>query len=351
MSHHGAERADAREVVAAVPAGELLEEREQPTRVGIAQANTEAGRILDQVLGGTQLHGTQPKAPRTLIRAIDHTSQVRLLLVEDDAMIGEAIRAGLKREGFAVDWVHDAEAAAQVLRTEPFELVLLDLGLPGSDGLGLLKVLRERGLAVPVLIITARDAVSDRVQGLDAGADDYLIKPFDLEELAARTRALLRRKAGRSAPRIEYLGVVLDPASHRVTRDGAGIALSPREFALLQLLLEQREFPRRERDPGAVARHAMRGRVQHHAQVLDSRRGAAGLAAQQRAGARRQLVQVEGLDEVVICPRIQALHAIGDRIARRDDEHRHGEPALAQDLQEPEPVAPGQTQIEQHQLE
>jgi two-component system response regulator QseB len=164
---------------------------------------------------------------------------VRLLLVEDDAMIGEAIRAGLKRDGFTVDWVHDAEAAAQVLRTEPFELVLLDLGLPGSDGLKLLQVLRERGMAVPVLIITARDAVSDRVQGLDAGADDYLIKPFDLDELAARIRALLRRKAGRSAPRIEYLGVVLDPAAHRVTRDGAEIALSPREFALLQLLLER----------------------------------------------------------------------------------------------------------------
>ena len=154
-------------------------------------------------------------------------------------MIGEAIRAGLKRDGFAVGGVHDAEAAAQVLRTEPFELVLLDLGLPGSDGLKLLKVLRERGLAVPVLIITARDAVSDRVQGLDAGADDYLIKPFDLDELAARIRALLRRKAGRSAPRIEHLGVVLDPAAHRVMRDGAEIALSPREFALLQLLLER----------------------------------------------------------------------------------------------------------------
>src|SRR5207244_3260157 len=126
--------------------------------------------------------------------AMDPTSDiVRPLLVEDDAMLGEAIRAGLKREGFAVDWVHDAEAAGQVLRTEPFELVLLDLGLPGSDGLTLLKVLRERGLAAPVLIITARDAVSDRVQGLDAGADDYLIKPFDLDELAARIRALLRR--------------------------------------------------------------------------------------------------------------------------------------------------------------
>src|SRR3977135_1380158 len=154
-------------------------------------------------------------------------------------MIGEAIRVGVKLDGCAVDWGHAAEAAAQVLRTEPFGLVLLDLGLPGSDGLKLLKVLRERAIAVPVLIITARDAVSDRVQGLDAGADDYLIKPFDLDELAARIRALLRRKAGRSAPRIEHLGVVLDPAAHRVMRDGAEIALSPREFALLQLLLER----------------------------------------------------------------------------------------------------------------
>src|SRR5205823_13823212 len=99
-----------------------------------------------QALGGAQLHGTQPKAPCTLIRAIDHTSQVRLLLVEDDVMIGEAIRAGLKREGFVVDWVHDAEAAARVLRTEPFELVLLDLALPGADGLELLRSERERGL-------------------------------------------------------------------------------------------------------------------------------------------------------------------------------------------------------------
>src|SRR5438477_1091810 len=154
-------------------------------------------------------------------------------------MIGEAIRAGLKREGFAVDWVHDAEAAAQVLRTEPFELLLLDLGLPGSDGLKLLKVLRERGLTVPVLIITARDAVSDRVQGLDAGADDYLVKPFDLDELAARIRALLRRKSGRTVPAVEHLGVILDPASHRVTKDGREVTLSPKEFALLHLLMER----------------------------------------------------------------------------------------------------------------
>src|SRR6202165_2825304 len=182
---------------------------------------------------------TRPRPPPRCCALSPSSWCCSILLVEDDAMIGEAIRAGLKRDGFAVDWVHDAEAAAQVLRTEPFELVLLDLGLPGSDGLKLLKVLRERGLAVPVLIITARDAVSDRVQGLDAGADDYLIKPFDLDELAARIRALLRRKARRAAPRIEYLGVVLDPAAHRVTRDGAEIALSPREFALLQLLLER----------------------------------------------------------------------------------------------------------------
>lgn len=154
-------------------------------------------------------------------------------------MIGEAIRAGLKREGFAVDWMHDAATAGAALATEPFDLLLLDLGLPGSDGLTLLKGLRARGAALPVLIITARDAVSDRVAGLDAGADDYLIKPFDLDELAARIRALLRRRSGRPAPLIEHLGVVLDPAAHRATRDGAEVALPPREFALLQLLMER----------------------------------------------------------------------------------------------------------------
>ena len=164
---------------------------------------------------------------------------MRLLLVEDDPMIGEAIRAGLKREGFTVDWVHDAAAATQVLRTHPFALMLLDLGLPQADGLTLLKSLRERGTALPVLIITARDAVADRVAGLDAGADDYLIKPFDLDELAARIRALLRRKSGRSTAGLEHLGVRLEPATHRVTRDGAEVALSPREFALLELLLER----------------------------------------------------------------------------------------------------------------
>lgn len=164
---------------------------------------------------------------------------MRLLLVEDDPMIGEAIRAGLKRDGFTVDWVREARAAQGVLSAEPFELMLLDLGLPGRDGLSLLKAQRARGLTLPVLIITARDAVSDRVQGLDAGADDYLIKPFDLDELSARIRALLRRRSGRTASTLEHLGVTLDPASHEVKRDGVDVTLSPREFTLLQLLMER----------------------------------------------------------------------------------------------------------------
>ena len=154
-------------------------------------------------------------------------------------MIGEAIRAGLRREGFTVDWVHDGEAASQVLRTEAFDLLLLDLGLPRRGGLEVLGAARAQGLELPVLIITARDAVSDRVQGLDAGADDYLVKPFDLDELAARIRALLRRKSGRTAPAIEHLGVALNPATHSVTRAGREIGLSPKEFALLQLLMER----------------------------------------------------------------------------------------------------------------
>jgi two-component system response regulator QseB len=164
---------------------------------------------------------------------------MRLLLVEDDAMIGEAIRSGLKRDGFTIDWVRDGDSAEHVVRTEQFDLLLLDLGLPRKDGLQVLKSLRARHEELPVLIITARDAVSDRVQGLDAGADDYLVKPFDLDELAARIRALLRRKSGRTAPEIEHLSVTLNPATHRVTQNGREVTLSPKEFALLQLLLER----------------------------------------------------------------------------------------------------------------
>jgi two-component system response regulator QseB len=164
---------------------------------------------------------------------------VRLLLVEDDAMIGEAIRTGLKRDGFVVDWVRDGESGAQALGQERFDLLLLDLGLPRKGGLPLLRELRTKDAALPVLIITARDAVSDRVAGLDAGADDYLVKPFDLDELAARIRALLRRKSGRLSPQIQHLGVTLDPATHQVTRDGREVTLSPKEFSLLNLLLER----------------------------------------------------------------------------------------------------------------
>jgi two-component system response regulator QseB len=164
---------------------------------------------------------------------------VRLLLVEDDAMIGEAIRTGLKLDGFVVDWVHDGESAEQALRQERYDLLMLDLGLPRKEGLPLLTGLRQRDAALPVLIITARDAVADKVAGLDAGADDYLVKPFNLEELAARVRALLRRKAGRLSPKIQHLSITVDPASHQVMSDGRQVALSPKEFALLMLLLER----------------------------------------------------------------------------------------------------------------
>lgn len=158
-------------------------------------------------------------------------------------MIGAAIRTGLRSAGFVVDWVVDAESADSALHAEEFDLLLLDLGLPRTDGLQFLKRLRARGDTRPVLIITARDTVTERVAGLDAGADDYLVKPFELQELAARARALLRRKAGRAAPLIVHRGIELDPVTRRVTRDGEEIPLSPREFALLQVLLER---------PGAV---------------------------------------------------------------------------------------------------
>jgi two-component system response regulator QseB len=164
---------------------------------------------------------------------------MRLLLVEDDGMIGEAVRLGLRKQGLAVDWVQDGLAARTALSTETFDLVLLDLGLPKLDGLQVLKWLRGTGSKVPVLILTARDSVNDRIRGLDAGADDYIVKPFDFDELAARVRAVLRRQSGRAENVVEHLGVTLDPASHEVTRAGAPVNLSHREFALLEALLER----------------------------------------------------------------------------------------------------------------
>jgi two-component system response regulator QseB len=153
---------------------------------------------------------------------------MRILLVEDDRMIAEGVRKALRSDGFAVDWVQDGEAALTAVGGESYDLMLLDLGLPKKDGLDVLKSLRAKGNALPVLIVTARDAIADRVKGLDAGADDYLVKPFDLDELGARMRALIRRHAGRG---------------HQVTLDNQPIALSAREFALLEALMAR---------PGAV---------------------------------------------------------------------------------------------------
>jgi len=162
---------------------------------------------------------------------------MRLLLVEDDALLGDGISASLRQEGYAVDWVRDGEAAVQACGTDQFDLIVLDLGLPRLPGLDVLRRLRQRGDTTPVLILTAYDAVADRVQGLDAGADDYLVKPFDIDELAARLRALARRRSGRATLAIEHGDLVLDPAAHTLTLHGEPVELPAREFALLHLLL------------------------------------------------------------------------------------------------------------------
>jgi two-component system response regulator QseB len=161
---------------------------------------------------------------------------MRLLLVEDDSMIGEAARQGLRQEGHSVDWVRDGKEAEAAVAAAPYDAVLLDLGLPRRDGLSLLKSWRARNVAVPVLIITARDAVSDRVAGLDAGADDYLVKPFDLDELSARVRAVARRRSGRAESLIHVGDLEIDPAAKLVRWKGRLVTLSPREYALLEAL-------------------------------------------------------------------------------------------------------------------
>jgi len=168
---------------------------------------------------------------------------MRILLVEDDVMIGASLQQGLRDDGYAVDWVKDGRAAEVALADPAHQLVLLDLGLPHKDGLTLLRALRKRGSRVPVLVLTARDAIEDRVQGLDAGADDYLVKPFSLAELGARMRALLRRDAGRADPMVRVGSLTLDPSTREVTRDGKPVTLSAREFALLEALVAR---------PGAV---------------------------------------------------------------------------------------------------
>ncbi|HQS57820.1 MAG: DNA-binding response regulator [Gallionellales bacterium 35-53-114] len=166
---------------------------------------------------------------------------MRILVVEDDALLGDAIQAGLKQGGYAVDWMKDGVTAEQALASEPYAAVVLDLGLPRLSGLELLQRLRRRngqaGQHTPVLILTAMDTVEDRIKGLDAGADDYLAKPFDMGELGARLRALIRRSSGKAEPTLNIAGVILDPASHRVLLQGKPVELSSREFALLHALM------------------------------------------------------------------------------------------------------------------
>ena len=162
---------------------------------------------------------------------------MRILLVEDDGLLGDGLRAGLGLEGYSVDWVRDGEAARLAWLAEDYDACVLDLGLPRRDGISVLQEVRARGKRTPVLILTARDTTAAKVAGLDAGADDYLLKPFELEELQARLRALLRRASGAAAPLLRHGDIALDPAARRVTRDGVLVALSAREYALLHDLI------------------------------------------------------------------------------------------------------------------
>lgn len=162
---------------------------------------------------------------------------MKLLLVEDDALLGDGVRAGLKQAGFAVDWVQDGLAAKVALDSEEYDLLVLDLGLPKLSGMELLKSVRAKRASLPVLILTARDTVADRVAGLNAGADDYLVKPFDLDELIARLNALLRRSAGQVELTLQHGAIELTPASHQVRLAGTDVSMSAREFSLLHTLL------------------------------------------------------------------------------------------------------------------
>jgi two-component system, OmpR family, response regulator QseB len=172
---------------------------------------------------------------------------MRVLVVEDDRMIAKGLHTALRQDGYTVDGVSDGRSASEALRGSKFDLVLLDLGLPKRDGLEVLRELRRRGDATPVIIVTARDDVRNRIEGLDAGADDYIVKPFDLDEVAARMRSVLRRAAGRGDPCIRHRGITLNPVSHAVERDGEAVTLSAHEFAVLEALLQR---------PGAVLSRA-----------------------------------------------------------------------------------------------
>jgi DNA-binding response OmpR family regulator len=172
---------------------------------------------------------------------------MRVLLVEDDGMIAQGLQTALRQGGFAVDWMRDGRSGAAALKSSTFDVVLLDLGLPHRDGVDVLRELRKRGDSTPVIVLTARDEIQHRIAGLDAGADDYIVKPFDLDEVMARVRSVLRRAAGRGDPHIQHGEVRLDPVSRTVERRGVPIALSAHEFAVLEALLQR---------PGAVLSRA-----------------------------------------------------------------------------------------------
>ena len=170
---------------------------------------------------------------------------MRILLIEDDLSLGSSLQSWLELDGYAVDWLQRGDQAAAALAVHDYQCVLLDRGLPGLDGDAVLQSLRARGagtagtVQLPVILITARDTLADRVQGLDLGADDYLVKPFDLEELSARVRAAMRRGAPQQAPELRHGDVALDPAAKRVTLAGAPVTLTAREFAVLQALMRR----------------------------------------------------------------------------------------------------------------
>ncbi|MDE2363779.1 MAG: response regulator transcription factor [Hyphomicrobiales bacterium] len=164
---------------------------------------------------------------------------MKALIIEDDLMLGDALVAALNREGVAVDWVRRGADAEEALRDDSYAVVLLDLGLPDADGMDLLRLARQRGFGTPVLVVTARDAIDDRVAGLDIGADDYLVKPFETRELLARIRALLRRREGRASLSLTAGACQLDPETHELTHNGRTLALPAREFALMYALMER----------------------------------------------------------------------------------------------------------------
>jgi two-component system response regulator QseB len=178
-----------------------------------------------------------PRFMRHRWRAAQWETDMRILLAEDDPLLGDGVRAGLRQLGFQVDWVRDGEAAERELRSQAYSAAVLDLGLPLRDGIDVLAAVRRAGIVLPVLVLTARDAVPDRIRGLDVGADDYVVKPVDLHELAARLRALVRRAHGQPQERLTAQDVELDPAARMVLMAGEPVTLSSREFDLLQALM------------------------------------------------------------------------------------------------------------------